>query len=686
MPHFSFLARYALQLTCLALLVITAGCAGKQKIKDSDDDASLRSYTPRDDGRPLSPAELKAFNSQGDMDTNLGQEEKRIVETHFKYFVHERRGTFERFLARSAVYLPHAKKIFQQRGLPPELVYLFMVESGGNPKAISPAGAAGLWQFMPYTGKKYGLSQDKWVDERLDPYKATFAASDYLLKLFGDFRNWHLAAAAYNAGEGKIGRAIDGTKATDFFELLRTDCNLEEGMRLKEETRQYVPRILAVAKIMRNLKLLGFQEPSPQAAPAVTAVTLPPSTNLKRLASTLGVSWDEFRNTNPAFRRNTSHPNASNIAYVPTVQVATVQNWLATPDARMYAAGKEHTIKKNETLAAISKKYKVSTASIQEANDFTKLPKPGTVIFIPGKETAVAQAKSSSSKAMGNAQAVAPATQYVPPVATAAPTTVQTSYAASNKSPSSGTYTVRQGDALFSLAKSWGTDMGTVMRVNNLSSPILQAGQRLIIPQGASSSQVAQAKASQPARLSSPEYTPQATPQAKPQTIAAVPQNRSVAATPAPAPKENIPTEEEPAPTAATTHNVGKGDTLYSIAKRYNMSVEQLRALNNMSPNGRIQAGQTLTTAAGQNSSAPSRARAVQPAPNAVAPSRLAQKNTGKPASAQPAKSKAAVVVKPGDTLFSIAKRHNVSVETLRKTNKIPSNNAIKQGQKLLIP
>ena len=683
MPHFSSHARFALQLACLALLVITAGCAGKQKIKESDDDAGMRSYTPRDDGRPLSPAELKAFNSHGDMDTNLGQEEKRIVETHFKYFVHERRGTFERFLVRSAVYLPHAKKIFQQRGLPPELVYLFMVESGGNPKAISPAGAAGLWQFMPYTGKKYGLSQDKWVDERLDPYKATFAASDYLLKLYGDFRNWHLAAAAYNAGEGKIGRAIGGTKATDFFELLRTDCNLEEGMRLKEETRQYVPRILAVAKIMRNLKLLGFQEPSPQAAPAVTAVTLPPSTNLKRLASTLGMSWDEFRTSNPSFRRNTSHPNASNVAYVPTVQVATIQNWLATPDARMYASGKEHTIKKRETLAAISKKYKVSTATIQEANDFTQLPKPGTVIFIPGKETAVAQAKTAPVKAMASAPAVAvvPAAPYTPPAAMAASTPVQT--ASGTRAPSGGTYTVRQGDALFSLAKSWGTDMGTVMRVNNLSSPILQAGQRLAIPQGASGSQVAQPKASQSAPVASAEYTPPA----KPQAVAVAPQSPMRAAAPVPAPNEEALTGEEPAPPADATHKVGKGDTLYSIAKRYNMSVDQLRALNNMGANGRIQAGQTLTTAAGPSSiAAAPKGRVVHAAPKAVAPTRLALGNTGKPTSAQPAKGKAAVVVKPGDTLFSIAKRHNISVDTLRKANNISPKNAIKQGQKLLIP
>ena len=146
-----------------------------------------------------------------------------------------------------------------KRWTPEDLAYLAIVESGYKPEAFSHAGAAGAWQFMPSTGKKYGLDQDKWTDERLDPYEATEAAASYLQKLYDDFGDWPTAIAAYNAGEGKMQRALEGSGSRNFFEVRERNETLPEKTRLREETKQYVPRFLAVTKIMRNLPQLGFE-------------------------------------------------------------------------------------------------------------------------------------------------------------------------------------------------------------------------------------------------------------------------------------------------------------------------------------------------------------------------------------------------------------------------------------------
>ena len=137
---------------------------------------------------------------------------------------------------------------------------------------------------MPYTGKKYGLTQDWWLDERLDPYRATEAAADYLQKLYGDFRDWPTAIAAYNAGEGKMSRAKEGTGARNFYEVVERNHKLDEKARLRPETVQYVPRFLAMSKIMRNLPQLGFT-PVDQDKPApVRRLTARPGTDLIALS------------------------------------------------------------------------------------------------------------------------------------------------------------------------------------------------------------------------------------------------------------------------------------------------------------------------------------------------------------------------------------------------------------------
>lgn len=515
----------------LILLLGLSGCATRQpetlEKYRGDEEEMMSSYTPRDDGLPLTPPELHAFKTVSDLDRGLSEEDARIVELHFKYFVHQHRRTFERFLQRSSRFLPYIKKIFIARGIPEDIAYLCMIESGGNPIARSPAGAAGLWQFMPFTGRKFGLTQNNWIDERRDPYKATYAASDYLLKLYGDFDNWHLAIAAYNAGEGKIGRAVTGTGAADFFDLCRLDGALEEKARLKNETRDYVPRLIAVAKIMRNLKRLGFSEPGPEMAWDLRPVNVPPGTNLSGLAKELGLNWEEFSGMNPAFRRTASPPASPSTAYVPPDKTVTAVNWMAGSQAKAYAGWREYTVKKGDSLASIAKRHKVSVTSLKEANGIAKLPPRGSVIMIPGKGASQPVFDARPAKSGGGA----------------------------------ATYTVRPGDTLSSLSRAWGTDVTSIRRANSMGDKetSLKVGQRLSIPGKAGA-------------VKGSGKTPVAKSASKPEA------------------------KKPAAQASAKARNVTvkSGDTLYSIARANNVSVQALQKANGLGSSTALKIGQRL--------------------------------------------------------------------------------------------
>ncbi|MCX8071000.1 MAG: transglycosylase SLT domain-containing protein [Candidatus Binatia bacterium] len=167
------------------------------------------------------------------------------------------RGFYGRALERSGRYLPRIESILRKEGLPTELAYLPLVESGFRPHAVSPAKAVGLWQFIPDTGRRYGLRIDGFVDERRDPIKSTRAAARYLKDLYGMFGDWHLSLAAYNTGEGRISRLLSTSDASDFWEL-------SERGYLFRETEDYVPGFLAALQIASQPEAYGFDRPQPQ--------------------------------------------------------------------------------------------------------------------------------------------------------------------------------------------------------------------------------------------------------------------------------------------------------------------------------------------------------------------------------------------------------------------------------------
>jgi membrane-bound lytic murein transglycosylase D len=235
------------------------------------------------------------------------------VQSHIRFFNTSIRSRFEQWLLRFSSYRPLVENIFAEFDLPSDLVNLSLVESGFNPYAYSRAKATGPWQFMKGTGLLYGLRIDHYVDERRDPIKSTVAAARYLRDLYDLFGAWPLAMAAYNAGEGKVLRALHKAQAESFSEISRTKL-------IRLETKQYVPRIMAATIIAKNLDQYGFnQDPAPLHQFEEVMVTRP--LHFRAIANVTGIPYAELRLLNPELRRDATPPDHA--AYLLKVPVGT---------------------------------------------------------------------------------------------------------------------------------------------------------------------------------------------------------------------------------------------------------------------------------------------------------------------------------------------------------------------------
>jgi len=225
------------------------------------------------------------------------------VEYFIHYFQSRGKSDFSRWLSRSSRYIPMMKEVFKRKGMPEDLVYVAMIESGFRMHAHSFAKAVGPWQFMSGTGRNYSLRIDQWIDERKEPLKATMAAALYLKELSGIFNgDWYLAAAGYNAGENKILRAIDRYNTSDFWELSR-------GSYLKRETKEYVPKLLAAAIIAKDPAHYGFSDVTYLPPIEFDTVKIPTRTDLELVAKLAGTSYENIRELNPDLRHGCTPPN-----------------------------------------------------------------------------------------------------------------------------------------------------------------------------------------------------------------------------------------------------------------------------------------------------------------------------------------------------------------------------------------
>lgn len=403
------------------------------------------------------------------------------VKKWLNYFLNRGRPYFQRYTERAGRYAPILGTILEEHGLPRDLIFLAMAESGFNNVARSWAAAVGPWQFMPYTGKIYGLEQDWYRDERRDPIKATVSAARYLSKLYDDFGSWEVAAAAYNAGEGKLGRAIKKYKTEDFWKM-------SKGHYLKDETKNYVPKIMALAIIGKNLKSFGFEDIEFHETLDFDEVIVKPSTDLVLLSEKMGVEFEEVQRLNPEILRWFTPPNIAE--YRLRLPAGSVPKYLECCYKEDLVATnyQEFTVPKNGmSMASLAQKHRIRDAKVlAELNDVSTKAwfKGGTTVKLPFRQGEAVNEKNNlyadlyhkprrevlrRKKAQAYAMARTKSKRTV----------------ASHKRNGGKTYKVRRGDTLFSIARKHGITVKRLVSSNkgviNTKTKDLYAGVELII-------------------------------------------------------------------------------------------------------------------------------------------------------------------------------------------------------------
>jgi membrane-bound lytic murein transglycosylase D len=288
---------------------------------------------------------------------------------------------FAQWLSRSGKYLDLMKDILKKKDIPEDMVFLSLIESGFNPYAYSIARAAGPWQFIASTARRYGLEINWWKDERRDPIKSTEAAADYLKDLYGMFGSWNLAMAAYNAGEGKIIKALKRSNADDYWDLLRT-------RHIKEETKEYVPKFIAASLIANNPKDFGFDDIQYNQPMRYDEVELVAPIDLTVAAGCAGSDLDTIKKLNPELRRWCTPPDVSH--YVLRIPAGTKEAFLKKladiPDEERFTIDR-YKVKKGDTFRRIARKTGIPASVILALNSIEKvLPlKTGSKIYLPPK-------------------------------------------------------------------------------------------------------------------------------------------------------------------------------------------------------------------------------------------------------------------------------------------------------------
>jgi membrane-bound lytic murein transglycosylase D len=281
-----------------------------------------------------------------------------------QYFQTRGRNAFVTWLRRAEDITPQITSALEKHGLPQDLIYLAMIESGFNNKALSSAKAAGPWQFMRATGRTFGLKLNDYVDERRDPEKATVAAARYLTYLYSLFGDWHLAAASYNAGEGRVAKGMRGQKDKSFFAL-------SAARRLPNETRNYVPKLIAAMIISKNPSRFGFEVSEGSRAVKTRWLALEKSVRLSDLAHSISVDPVVLETLNPELRLGITPPGSASTPYlvrVPENSYATayaaVENLPQAPSTYHVAA----RVRRRESLGQFARRYGITLTVLLKAN------------------------------------------------------------------------------------------------------------------------------------------------------------------------------------------------------------------------------------------------------------------------------------------------------------------------------
>ena len=544
------------RLTLMASLVASLGFAAPATFADEDtitvaslspapdadvsDNASIISIDSAPDTiEPL----LKAIDQQGDPQRDLWArirvgfalpELDTFLVTENESWYAERPEYVARMLDRSKRYLFYIVQEVEKRGMPTEIALLPMIESAFNPQAYSRAKAAGIWQFMPSTGRTFGLQQNWWVDSRRDIMAATNAALDYLQKLHGMFGDWQLALAAYNWGEGSVSRAIAKNQArglpTDFLSL-----------HMPVETANYVPRLLAIKHLIQRPQEFNANLGALPNAPYFAQITITQHIDVALAARLAETPLQEFTSLNPHYNRPIISAKTPTTLLLPVDKAEVFARNLEGHKTPL-VSWKPYQGRRGERLDSIAGRYGISTARLKEVNGIgakNKRLAGSQIILVPGaaSEETLDRTRFTEVKAEPDA------------------------------APIGRSYTVRRGDTLASIAKRHGVTAAQVKQWNGLKSSKLALNQKLVLnaPTGSN--------------------TKVAAPSAKPVG--------KIAQKPVQQPLKKL--AKATRTPKQTSYTVRRGDTLFSIAQRFDVELDDLRRWNKMSGKSRIQPGDRVT-------------------------------------------------------------------------------------------
>ncbi len=287
------------------------------------------------------------------------------VDFYLNLFQNKQRNYFEKWLARSTKYLPYIQKQLKEAGLPLDLAYLAMIESGYNPSAYSKSRAVGLWQFMKPTAKDYGLRVNSNIDERRNPEKAADAAIQYLSDLYGEFDSWYLAVAAYNAGQGTIRRAIKRHKTRDFWEL----AGKKGKKSLRLETKRYVPKLIAAIILAKDPEKYGFTHVKYQEPVQYDVIEVPPMTDLQAVALASSHDVKTIKKLNNELMKWYTPPGKKPYGLkIPYGTQTLVAKNLTRLHPVVTTDYKTHIVAKGDTLTAICRRYNLNKTTLLKAN------------------------------------------------------------------------------------------------------------------------------------------------------------------------------------------------------------------------------------------------------------------------------------------------------------------------------
>ena len=430
--------------------------------------------------------------------TSVHMTENKVVEGAIQWLLENRRETVIRWMGRADTYFPMIEQVFKEEGVPDELKYLAVGESGLNPRARSSANAVGMWQFMAATGRGMGLRIDSYVDERMDPVKATRAAARHLKELYEYYgQDWHLALAGYNCSPRCIRRAISRAGGT----MKDPPSYWAISRYLPRQTAGYVPQFIAFALIMSNPSKFGLPAKSNGPEFAYDEIKVNGVLKLETIANMVGTTTDRIEYLNPELRRGSLPPDRT--PYTLRIPLNTSARFADAferlPDKEKTMPG-EYRVRRGDSLGKIARRHRVSVKAIQNANGLRRtVIHPGQLLVIPGlagRNVATLESTGARSIAWGSRinkpivfdEAIAKNARQRTPVKkvanrSTARSTNRTTSSAEVKRPNQF-HSVRRGDTLLKLASKYGTTVQAIQRANGLRSTKIKRGQRLKIPHG----------------------------------------------------------------------------------------------------------------------------------------------------------------------------------------------------------